>query len=154
MSRYTNDLDAVGDMLNNTVLQIISSVITVVGTLGLMLYTNVWLTIVTVVMVPLMMKVGGAVAGKSRKFYQAQQAAIGTLNGYIEETMTGQKVVKVFCHENVAEEEFEYLNDDLRGKQIFAQFWRNHGTGHGQLKPGQLFPDCDDRWYIMRAAGL
>ena len=88
MSRYTNDLDAVGDMLNNTVLQIISSVITVVGTLGLMLYTNVWLTIVTVVMVPLMMKVGGAVAGKSRKFYQAQQAAIGTLNGYIEETMT------------------------------------------------------------------
>ena len=123
MSRYTNDLDAVGDMLNNTVLQIISSVITVVGTLGLMLYTNVWLTIVTVVMVPLMMKVGGAVAGKSRKFYQAQQAAIGTLNGYIEETMTGQKVVKVFCHENVAEEEFEYLNDDLRGKQIFAQFF-------------------------------
>ena len=123
MSRYTNDLDAVGDMLNNTVLQIISSVITVVGTLGLMLYTNVWLTIVTVVMVPLMMKAGGAVAGKSRKFYQAQQAAIGTLNGYIEETMTGQKVVKVFCHENVAEEEFEYLNDDLRGKQIFAQFF-------------------------------
>ena len=60
---------------------------------------------------------------KSRKFYQAQQAAIGTLNGYIEETMTGQKVVKVFCHENVAEEEFEYLNDDLRGKQIFAQFF-------------------------------
>ena len=57
-------------MLNNTVLQIISSVITVVGTLGLMLYTNVWLTIVTVVMVPLMMKAGGAVAGKSRKFYQ------------------------------------------------------------------------------------
>lgn len=123
MSRYTNDLDAVGDMLNNTVLQIISSVITVVGTLGLMLYTNVWLTIVTVVMVPLMMKVGGAVAGKSRKFYQAQQAAIGTLNGYIEETMTGQKVVKVFCHEDVVEEEFEYLNDDLRGKQIFAQFF-------------------------------
>ena len=123
MSRYTNDLDAVGDMLNNTVLQIISSVITVVGTLGLMLYTNVWLTIVTVVMVPLMMKAGGAVAGKSRKFYQAQQAAIGTLNGYIEETMTGQKVVKVFCHEDVVEEEFEYLNDDLRGKQIFAQFF-------------------------------
>ena len=52
-----------------------------------------------------------------------QQTDLGKVNGYIEETMTGQKVVKVFCHENVAEEEFEYLNDDLRGKQIFAQFF-------------------------------
>ncbi len=93
------------------------------------------------------MKAGGAVAGKSRKFYQAQQAAIGTLNGYIEETMTGQKVVKVFCHENVAEEEFEYLNDDLRGKQIFCSvLWRKDRSW--AFKPGQLFPDCDDRWYF------
>lgn len=123
MSRFTNDLDAVGDMLNNTVVQIISSVINVVGTFCLMLYTNVWLTIVTVVMVPLMMKAAGFVAGRSRKYYQAQQAALGTLNGYIEETVTGQKVVKVFCHEGIAQEEFEYLNYDLRDKQIFAQFF-------------------------------
>ena len=123
MSRFTNDLDAVGDMLNNTVVQIISSVINVVGTFCLMLYTNVWLTIVTVVMVPLMMKAAGFVAMRSRKYYQAQQAALGTLNGYIEETVTGQKVVKVFCHEQIAQEEFEYLNYDLRDKQIFAQFF-------------------------------
>lgn len=123
MSRFTNDLDAVGDMLNNTVVQIISSVINVVGTFCLMLYTNVWLTIVTVVMIPLMMKAAGFVAARSRKYYQAQQAALGTLNGYIEETVTGQKVVKVFCHEQIAQEEFEYLNYDLRDKQIFAQFF-------------------------------
>lgn len=123
MSRFTNDLDAVGDMLNNTIVQIISSVINVVGTFFLMLYTNVWLTIVTVVMVPVMMKAGGYVAKRSRRYYQAQQAALGTLNGYIEETVSGQKVVKVFCHEEIAEEEFEYLNYDLRDKQIFAQFF-------------------------------
>lgn len=69
--------------------------------------------------------------------------------------MTGQKIVKVFCHENVAEEEFEYLNDDLRGKQIFAQFFGGiMGPIMGNLSQDQLFPDCDDRWYIMRAAGL
>ncbi len=123
MSRFTNDLDAVGDMLNNTIVQILSSVINVAGTFCLMVYTNVWLTIITVVMVPLMMKAAGFVAMRSRSYYQAQQAAIGTLNGYIEETVSGQKVVKVFCHEEIAEEEFEYLNYDLRDKQIFAQFF-------------------------------
>ncbi len=123
MSRFTNDLDAVGDMLNNTVVQIISSVITVVGTFCLMLYTNVWLTVITVVSVPLMMQAAGFVAMRSRKYYQAQQAALGTLNGYIEETVTGQKVVKVFCHEETAQEEFEFLNYDLRDKQILAQFF-------------------------------
>ena len=123
MSRFTNDLDAVGDMLNNTIVQIISGVINITGTLCLMLYTNVWLTIVTVLMVPVMLKLAGMVVTRSRRFYKAQQAALGTLNGYIEETITGQKVVKVFCHEEVAQEEFEFLNYDLRDKQIFAQFF-------------------------------
>lgn len=123
MSRFTNDLDAVGDMLNNTIIQIISSVITVVGTFSLMLYTNIWLTIITIVMVPVLMKIAGFLAGKSRRVYSAQQAALGTMNGYIEETVTGQKVVKVFNHEEIAEEEFEYLNYDLRDKQIMAQFF-------------------------------
>lgn len=123
MSRFTNDLDAVGDMLNNTIIQIISSVITVVGTFSLMIYTNIWLTIITVVMVPVLMKIAGFLAGKSRRVYSAQQAALGTMNGYIEETVTGQKVVKVFNHEEIAEEEFEYLNYDLRDKQIMAQFF-------------------------------
>lgn len=123
MSRFTNDVDVIGEMLNNTVVQLISGSITLVGTFGLMLYTNVWLTLITVVMIPLMLKTVQFIGSKSRKYYQAQQAAIGTLNGFIEETVTGQKVVKVFCHEEASKEEFEYLNDDLRNKQVNAQFF-------------------------------
>ncbi|MDE7275249.1 MAG: ABC transporter ATP-binding protein/permease [Lachnospiraceae bacterium] len=123
MSRFTNDVDAVGEMLNNTINQLISGAINIVGTFALMVYTNIWLTIITIVMVPLMIRAGKAVAGRSRKYYKQQQAALGTLNGYIEETVTGQKVVKVFCHEEIAEEEFSYLNDDLCKKQISAQFF-------------------------------
>lgn len=123
MSRFTNDVDVVGEMLNNTVVQLISGTINIVGTFALMVYTNVWLTLITIVMIPVMLKAVQLVGSKSRKYYQAQQAAIGTMNGYIEETMTGQKVVKVFCHEDNAKEEFEYLNDDLRIKQIKAQFF-------------------------------
>ncbi len=123
MSRFTNDVDAVGEMMNHTVVQLISGSINVVGTLCLMLYTNVWLTLITIVMLPTMIMAAKTVATRSRRFYKAQQAAIGTLNGYIEETVTGQKVVKVFCHEEIAEEEFQYLNHDLRDKQIKAQFF-------------------------------
>ncbi len=123
MSRFTNDVDTVGEMMNNTVVQLISGTINIIGSLCLMLYTNVWLTILTIVMMPVMLWAGKMVTTRSRRFYKAQQAAIGTLNGYIEETVTGQKVVKVFCHEDIAEEEFEYLNHDLRNKQINAQFF-------------------------------
>lgn len=123
MSRFTNDVDAVGEMLNNTVVQLISGTITLVGTFSLMLYTNVWLTLITIVMIPFMLKAVQLIGSKSRNYYKAQQAAIGTLNGYMEETVTGQKVVKVFCHEDSAREEFEYLNQDLRKKQIKAQFF-------------------------------
>jgi len=123
MSRFTNDVDAVGEMLNNTVVQLVSGVISIVGTLALMIYTNLWLTLVTLVMIPLIMRAGGEIAKRSRNYYAAQQSALGTLNGYIEETITGQKVVKVFCHEEIAEEEFEFLNYDLRDKQIRAQFF-------------------------------
>lgn len=123
MSRFTNDVDAVGEMLNNTVVQLISGAINIVGTFALMVYTNVWLTLITILMIPVMLKAAGIVGGRSRKYYRAQQAAIGTLNGYIEETVTGQKVVKVFTHEQEAKEEFEYLNADLRKKQIKAQFF-------------------------------
>lgn len=123
MSRFTNDVDAVGEMLNNTVTQLISGAINIVGTFALMVYTNIYLTIITLVMAPLMIRAGKAVAGRSRKYYKQQQAALGTLNGYIEETITGQKVVKVFSHEEIAEEEFSYLNDDLCKKQINAQFF-------------------------------
>lgn len=123
MSRFTNDVDVIGEMLNNTVVQLISGTINIIGTFALMVYTNVWLTLITVVMMPAMLKAVQIVGGRSRKYYRAQQAAIGTLNGYIEETVSGQKVVKVFNHEQDVREEFEYLNQDLKGKQIKAQFF-------------------------------
>lgn len=122
MSRYTNDIDTVGNMLNTTLVQIFSGCITLVGTLSLMLYTNVWLTLVTLVMTPIMAKAGATVASKSRKYFKGQQAALGEINGYIEETVNGQKVVKVFCHEDKAVAEFHELNQKLKEQQIRAQF--------------------------------
>ena len=122
MSRYTNDLDAVGEMLNNTIPQIISAVITLVGTLFLMFYTNWILAIVTIVCVPLLSSAGAMIAKRSRNFYSEQQAAIGAVNGYVEEAVTGQKVIKVFCHEETTVEEFNKLNEDLKNKQIRAAF--------------------------------
>ena len=123
MSRYTNDVDAVGEMLNNTLIQLFAGMIQIVGTLGFMVYTNIWLTILTLVMTPIMLKAGGFVAGHSQKFYREQQAAIGKLNGYIEETISGQKVIKVFNHEDRAIEDFIELNYDLKEKQMKAQFF-------------------------------
>ena len=123
MSRFTNDVDTIGNMLSSTLVQLFSGALSIVGTLILMIYTNIWLTLVTLIMIPLMMKAGGAVARRSQKYFSAQQSSLGALNGYIEETVTGQKVVKVFRHEDVAAEEFELLNRDLRDNQIRAQFF-------------------------------
>ena len=123
MSRFTNDVDAIAEMLDTTVVQLISGSISLVGTLALMLYTNVWLTIITLIMLPVMMWAAGFVGKMSRKNFAAQQAAIGAVNGYIEEMVTGQNVVKVFCHEDKVIEEFNAMNEDLRNKQIKAQFF-------------------------------
>ncbi len=123
MSRFTNDVDTIGQMLSSTLIQLFSGVLSIIGTLLLMIYTNIWLTLITVVMIPLMMRAGGAVARRSQKYFTAQQSSLGAVNGYIEETITGQKVVKVFCHEDVANEEFEILNEELRDNQIRAQFF-------------------------------
>lgn len=122
MSRFTNDLDAVGEMLNNTIPQMISAVITLIGTMVLMLITSPVLSLITLVAVPLLSFVGGQIAKRSRRFYSEQQAAIGAVNGYVEEAVTGQKVIKVFCHEEAAINEFSVLNDDLKKKQIRASF--------------------------------
>ena len=123
MSRFMNDVDVIGEMTNNSVIQLFSGSITLIGTLILMMSMNLWLTLITIVFVPLVARVGGLIASRSRRFYRAQQAALGAVNGYVEESITGQKVVKVFCHEDVCEEEFGLLNKDLRDKQIKAQFF-------------------------------
>lgn len=122
MSRFTNDVDIIGEMLNSTLVQIFSGTITLVGTLALMLYTNWVLALVTIILAPVMAKVGATIAGNSRKYFSQQQKALGKVNGYIEETVTGQKVVKVFNHEGKIIEDFESLNKDLRTAQAKAQF--------------------------------
>ena len=123
MSRFTNDVDNIDVMLNNSLTSIVSGVISLVGTFVFMITTNIWLTIVTIVFIPLIIKFAGAVGKRSSKYYGAQQAALGAVNGYIEETISGQKVIKVFNHEDECEEEFELINEDLRDKQRNAQFW-------------------------------
>ena len=123
MSRFTNDIDMIGELLNNTVIQLISGAISIIGTTIIMICLNIWLALLTIAMVPVMVKAGGSIAKRSSRYYREQQSALGDLNGYIEETVTGQKVVKVFCHEDKAVEEFVDLNNDLREKQIKAQFF-------------------------------
>lgn len=123
MSRFTNDVDNISTMLDNSVISTISGLIQLIGTFVMMIYTNIWLTLVTVAFLPLFLFGGKFIGGKSRKYYSSQQAALGAVNGYIEETVAGQKVIKVFNHEQTCEEEFELLNQDLRKKQMNAQFF-------------------------------
>ena len=123
MSRFTNDVDNIDMMLNNTLTSLVSGTVSLIGTFVFMVTTNIWLTLITVAFVPIFFKGGGAIAKRSSKYYSSQQAALGAVNGYIEETVTGQKVVKVFNHEDICVEEFSLLNDDMRDKQFKAQFF-------------------------------
>ncbi len=123
MSRFTNDVDNIDVMLNNSLTSIVSGVISLTGTFIFMLTTNVWLTIVTIIFIPILIFAAGYIGKHSSKYYIAQQAAIGAVNGYIEETISGQKVIKVFNHEDECVDELNLMNEDLRNKQQKAQFW-------------------------------
>ncbi|MBP5353790.1 MAG: ABC transporter ATP-binding protein [Lachnospiraceae bacterium] len=123
MSRFTNDIDNIDVMINNSFTQIVSGAVTLVGTFIFMVTTSWILTLVTVAFIPVLLFGGFTIGKLSRKYYAAQQSALGAVNGYIEETVTGQKVVKVFNHEDCCVEEFSKLNDDMRDKQFKAQFW-------------------------------
>ena len=123
MSRFTNDVDNIDVMLNNSLTTIVSGSISLIGTFLFMLTTNVWLTLITVLFIPLLLLAVSVISTNSSKYYGAQQAALGAVNGYIEETISGQKVVKVFNHEDECIEEMSLINEDLRSKQEKAQFW-------------------------------
>ena len=123
MSRFSNDVDNIGIMLDNSTVSLISGTITLVGTFVFMITTNWLLTLITIVFIPIFALGGAAISKHSAKYYSGQQSALGCVNGYIEETVTGQRVVKVFNHENVCLEEFSVLNNDLRDKQMKAQFY-------------------------------
>jgi len=113
MSLYTNDVDTLRQMISQSMPQMFNSVITVVSTLIAMIVLSVPLTALTIVMVAVMLFTSGKIAGLSSKNFVAQQRNLGLVNGYIEEMMSGQKVVKVFCHENRNLEDFKELNNEL-----------------------------------------
>ncbi len=113
MSIYTNDIDTLRQMISQSIPQLFSSVITIISVFISMIILNVPLTILTLVMVALMLTVSRRLAGLSGKYFLAQQKNLGAINGYIEEMMEGQKVVKVFCHEEESLARFHELNDRL-----------------------------------------
>ena len=113
MSHYTNDTDTLRQMVSQSIPNLFSSSITLISTLISMLILSVPLTLLVFVGVFVMLKVSGKIGGNSAKYFVAQQQSLGKTNGYIEEMMDGQKVIKVFCHEDQAIEEFNELNDEL-----------------------------------------
>ena len=121
MSRFTNDIDTVSEMLNSSFASIISNVLTFVGTVVMMVVLNPWLTLITFLFLGLMAVVVKTVGGRSRTSFQRQQAALGAMNGYIEEMIEGQKVIKVFNHEDEAITRFTGLNNGYRDAATAAQ---------------------------------
>ena len=113
MSVYTNDIDTLRQLISQSLPQLVNTIITVVSVFLSMLYLSVPLSVLTLVMVGAMMLATKYLTGNSGKYFLKQQQELGKVNGYIEEMMNGQKVVKVFCHEDAATKEFNELNDEL-----------------------------------------
>ena len=113
MSVYTNDIDTLRQMISQSISQLLNSLITIVGVFVCMVTLNIPLTILTLAMVGVMLLVTKKLGGNSAKYFTEQQKDLGIVNGNIEEMMNGQKVVKVFCHEEESIEQFNELNDQL-----------------------------------------
>lgn len=123
MSRYTNDVDRVSDVLSDSLSDILSSALTLIGIFFLMIYISPILTLVAMIIIPLMFLSAKTIAQRSGKYFKAQQNILGKTNGYIEEMISGQTVVKVFSHEHMVESDFEELNQELRSKAEKAQLY-------------------------------
>lgn len=113
MSRYTNDTDTLRQMIAQTIPQLFSSAMTIIVVLAAMLYSSVPLTVIVLITAFLMLKLGGKIGAKAGFFFVKQQKSLGEVNGYIEEMISGQKVVKVFCREEKVIEDFDKLNEEL-----------------------------------------
>lgn len=125
MSVYTNDIDTMRQMVSQSIPQLISSVTSIAGTLVSMLILDIPLTVISIVMVAIMVYAAKKIGSQSSRFFLAQQKDLGALNGCIEETMTGQKVVKVFCHEEESLKQFNELNDQLCSSSYRANKFAN-----------------------------
>ena len=134
MSTYTNDIDTLRQMISQSMPQLLNSSITIISVLFSMIYLSVPLTIVTLIMVALMLFVTKKAAGLSGSYFVKQQKAIGAVNGYVEEMMEGQKVIKVFCHEEESKKKFDELNEELYDSSYHAnQFSNMIGPINAQL---------------------
>ena len=120
MSRLTNDIDNISNTLNSSSTQIISSIISITGTVIMMLYLSPILTFINMLIIPVMLFITGKIAKRSRKYFLNQQAALGKLNGMIEESISGQRVIKVFTREEKQIEEFNKSNEELKNIGIKA----------------------------------
>ena len=120
MSVYTNDVDSLRQMISTSISQVFNSVITICVTFASMVVLSVPLTLVSILMAAIMMVTTTWLGKRSRKYFRTQQESLARVNGFIEEMMTGQKVVKVFCHEDQAIEEFERINEELRASACEA----------------------------------
>ena len=125
MSVYTNDIDTLRQLIGQTIPQLFNSLITIVSTFTSMVILSIPLTCLSLVMVGITLFVSKKLAGRSRGFFVAQQRDLGRVNGYIEEMISGQKVVKVFCHEDKAIQEFTELNENLRSSGMNANKFAN-----------------------------
>jgi len=125
MSIYTNDIDTLRQMISQSMPQLLSSVITIVSVFTSMVVLNVPLTCLTIFVVTVMLFSTKKVAGLSSRYFISQQKALGAVNGYIEEMMEGQKVVKVFCHEEKSREQFDELNEKLFDSAFNANQFSN-----------------------------
>ena len=121
MSRFTNDIDTVSEMINSSFANLISCALTFLGTIGMMLYLNWVLTLITFAFLALMLLTVKTIGGRSRVSFQQQQAALGSVNGYVEEMIEGQKVIKVFNHEGKTIDQFDTLNESYRQAATAAQ---------------------------------
>ncbi len=125
MSVYTNDVDTLRQLISQSIPQIINSSVTIVTSFTSMLILDIPLTLITLAMVGVMLLTTSKIAGKAGTYFVRQQKALGTVNGYIEEMMDGQKVVKVFCHEEKSLEQFRVLNEELRESSDRANTFSN-----------------------------
>ena len=125
MSHYTNDTDALRQMLSQSLPQLLSSCVTIVAVFVSMLYLSLWMTLFIIVFLFLILKVVKSIAGKSSVYFIKQQQNIGDVNGYIEEMINGQKVVKVFCHEDEAKAVFDQKNEALCDSMTTANTYAN-----------------------------
>ena len=125
MSVYTNDIDTLRQLISQSIPQLISSIITIVVTFISMIILDIPLTIISCIMIAIMLAVSGKLSGRSAAYFVRQQEDLGKVNGYIEEMLTGQKVVKVFNHEEKAVEGFRSINHDLRDSSSTANIYSN-----------------------------